>query len=84
MNTPDSAEFHLIRILVRQLIHALACARLAFLGIVGSNPSLSAQSGLVLRAFSRCFVNNRPATPLNDAQLGGYFFARILPGRRRG
>lgn len=69
----------------RRLVDGPARADLAVFGIGGSNPPLSApESRLVLRALFRSLSSNRPATPLNDAQLGGYFFAQIWPVRRSG
>jgi len=46
--------------------------------IGGSNPPLSHLSfRLVIKTVFHFLVFNRPSTPLYDAQLGGYFFARI-------
>lgn len=44
----------------------------------GSNlPVCLAHFRLVIGNLFRFVVLNRPSTPLNDAQLGGYFFAQI-------
>ena len=44
----------------------------------GSNlPMCLVHFRLVIGNLFRFVVLNRPSTPLNDAQLGGYFFAQI-------
>lgn len=47
----------------------------------GSNLRLIAGNfRLVIENVFRFLGANRPSTPLNDAQLGGYFFAQITRG----
>lgn len=40
-------------------------------------PSSPLTKGLALERGDCSLPSNRPATPLNDAQLGGYFFAQM-------
>lgn len=78
MNVPHFLESHVSQIPAIQLVQRFAAARSVGPGIEGSNPPIPAGNfPLVIGNLFRFVVLNRPSTPLNDAQLGGYFFARI-------
>jgi len=78
MNVPNFVESEVSPIPAVQPVMKLTNASLSGSGIGGSNPPVSAVDfRLVIQSVFGFLDPNRPSKPLNDAQLGGYFFAQI-------
>ena len=79
MNTPSFLESHVSQIPAIQFLQKLPIKRKYSIATpyYSMPPTVKSTKGLAVGKSAGSFVLNRPATPLNDAQLGGYFFAQM-------